>query len=195
MEFGLNDMSYKYLLLRCLLAIRAIPVSWKFTIVDFNNNFKMRWNAIKHSQLRIINTIVCSTLFFVMHMHRCSLWLLTAGGAKGNAESKTAFISTRSSICFIEGEDYSFKAVCSSTATADGCILNVLAWFFFFLTYLRGLLWFQFSSDWRIVIKNFSFALQVWAYRVQGSCCGSIYRKFYPPSHHTTHLSPIQSHT
>lgn len=44
---------------------------------------------------------------------------------------------------------------------------------------------------------NFYFAcsmLQVWAYRVQGSVCSSICAEFYPQSHDTTHLPPIQSH-
>lgn len=53
--------------------------------------------------------------FFLSHKHRCSLWLLTAGGVWGNAGGKTASISTRSSICSIEGKTESahpFKVIC-----------------------------------------------------------------------------------
>lgn len=48
------------------------------------------------------------------NQHRCSLWLLTAGGVRGNAENKIVFITTRSSMCFTEGEAeaaYSFKVM------------------------------------------------------------------------------------
>lgn len=65
--------------------------------------------------LCVVYTSFCLSLFLNVslqtHKHRCSLWLLTAGGVRGNAGGKTASITTPSSICFIEGETVGFSSL------------------------------------------------------------------------------------
>lgn len=72
---------------------------------------------------------------------------------------------------------------------------------FIYLFFMILLIYHLIQYNWSVTARSphwsvmfFSSALQVWAYRVQGSICGSICGKFYPQSHHTTHLPPIQSH-